>query len=417
MQRAIARSCMSMTRSCMLSVAVSVLLCCSWSYDIASNVSTWINGGASIAPAAMYPSVQGLSSGQVIANGPGASSGFAFVDPSGSLWYGYGSSGFGFCNGRKCLKHLPFEFCPASEDILAHVLVLGHAFWFSDLWYMPSPAGVVSLDLFPAAYSSFTSPLGAIARSGSMRISLGVQGGFLQYLNFSLVAQDRFTQTGLVMIKVIQAAPRTSTSWGAMLSWLNGVPVNLDVTAFVQGLFVQTVPPALASGVANLAIALTGNDGSTLSPPDTLITLLLGARGSSSSYVFTVFAEDYMISSTFNVTVLVPLLTDNRWSMGVSGAGIQPLSLNSSMAPGITTLRFPYVVPTPIALDSSTLSVWMGGDDCASDGLFSEGSGDFRVALDGNAPSSREGALAWTGIDGQLYFFGTYVWNGNGRER
>jgi hypothetical protein len=81
-------------------VAQSFLLSDQWSYDIASNTSTWIGGSASTTASSAYPPSTGIAYARLIAYGRNALGGASWVDVSGGLWWGMGFTQQDYCNGR-----------------------------------------------------------------------------------------------------------------------------------------------------------------------------------------------------------------------------------------------------------------------------------------------------------------------------
>jgi hypothetical protein len=144
-----------------------------WAYDIANNVSTWISGSSTASPPSSYPSFKGA--GKLHTNGVGVVSPAMWLDPSGGIYFGLGyCSGWGSCN---------------------------------DLWYIPSPATFVSVELIPtSATARIFSPVESYIRTGINNITVGWHVGFTANLDFSVRGDDGVSGPTF-SVRIVQEAP------------------------------------------------------------------------------------------------------------------------------------------------------------------------------------------------------------------
>jgi hypothetical protein len=125
---------------------------------------------------------------------------------------------------------------------------------------------------------------------------------------------------------------------------------------------------------------------------------------------FTVASQSGLFGTNFTIR-LVPnrVSDDTSWEARISGAGLDSYTIDSDWAPWLSTVSLPYAAPVPIALDNSTLSYWMAGDNCA---LNPDSVGTYTTRLspsDFAVPQARSRFAAWTGQDGNLYLFGGFT--------
>jgi hypothetical protein len=306
------------------------LVCCSWSYDISSGFFTWINGINQCSPInyALYPATKGLSGALYWGSGRGVYGSLGLVDPSGNFWYGMG--------------------------------IFSTSIYCNDLFYLTSPAGVVTVELAPALFSTVVSPLAASTRQGTNNLTLGWTAGFTQDLNFSVIAENSL-QGSVFSLRVVQVPPRNSISLSmsfAFTSCSNIVVFQpfssypFSVPTF-QGI---TVDAACAYSQAPVSRTLA--PGATFQQVPQMTSVTVGARGSTTFLPqLTVIAEDGVTSASVTLYFYVEFLTDVSSKLAVSGAGMVPLTVIPSSVSSLTTIRFNYS-STPIALDNSTLTYW-----------------------------------------------------------
>jgi hypothetical protein len=264
---------------------------------------------------------------------------------------------------------------------------------------MPSPVGVLTVQLGIAPFSSLSAQLNAPARFGFNNFTLGVPGGFRYDLNFTVIAEGG--QVGVARtIRLTQKPPSGNTSWVASVTvqcGFSGMMSSANNPASV------TLPSNCAGVLAFVNVTLA--QGASAVPPVVSGSMVLGARGSVFSYSFTVKAEDSS-SSTYTYQLVVAKLDDISWSARVSGGGLtSPTTLNSSTAASLTVLA---VIPgpmAPIALDNSSLSYWLNGDKCALASSSPGSNAGLFSPADSNAPAARTGGFAWTSLDGALFMY------------
>jgi hypothetical protein len=274
---------------------------------------------------------------------------------------------------------------------------------------MPSQSQGLLAELTLGAYASgIISPFLASIRSGQNNFSLaGWKRGYSMDFNFTLLGSIGEVASKQYTLRLLQDSPRTNASWTLSLAISScGFTTTLSsVQTPTAATFI--VPPACSSQVASLLIYLSG--GASIQPPSTTPTLTLQNRGNgSSSYSFTVLAEDGTSAPTFTLTLAQQLSNDTSFFMRVSGGGLPaPISLNSA-SPSFTVVTV-FVGSTAAAgLDNSSLTVWAAGDNCAKDynkpGVY----GVQRIPSDLNAPQGRQNVGAFMGVDGNIWLYGTH---------
>jgi hypothetical protein len=273
----------------------------------------------------------------------------------------------------------------------------------SDLWSMPSPAAVLSIELTPApTYLALVSPLLAATRSGLQNVTLGWKREMSQDLNFSVLAESSL-QGPLFTIRIIQRVPRNNASWSMLLTVAVCSYSAVLSSVSVPAAATVSLLPACANSQASLLIFPSA--GATVVPTSLTPIIAIGARGSIATCSFTCYAEDGSASPTFTLQLNVSKFDDLSWSMRVSGAGMAPLSLSSATAPQLTVVSFNYTAPTPISLNG-TLVYWQSGVKCL---VFPNSMGNNATQLrfsDDALPPARYQQAMWTGLDSDLYLFG-----------
>jgi hypothetical protein len=276
-------------------------------------------------------------------------------------------------------------------------------FLSSDLWLILSPAAVVTVETSIAVAATFVSPLAALTRLGTNNISLGTIGGFSQDLNFSVVSESGL-QGAAFTIRIVQAAARNSTGFSVNVSG----PDGFSATVIQQNSAADrsiTLPASAAGGSVSLLISLTG--GATVLPAILGPTISLGARGSVTFYPFTVTSENKQESCGVLLSFTVALLSLTSWNATIQGGLASTVRLSSDSALQVNTIQAPIGSTDPIALNASTLTFWLSGDNCqiVRDSLgFSAGIG---VASDLNLPRARYWFASWIGpTDSDIYIYG-----------
>jgi hypothetical protein len=85
---------------------------------------------------------------------------------------------------------------------------------------------------------------------------------------------------------------------------------------------------------------------------------------------------------------------------------LSPLLLDSTSAAPVTVVQVDSGPLQPIALDDSTLTYWVAGDNCATNPSTAGSLGSRGVPSDGNLPKARQAFVSWVGTDSHLYLFG-----------
>jgi hypothetical protein len=272
----------------------------------------------------------------------------------------------------------------------------------AELWYMPAPTSLLSVALTSNVYASLLS-LDGSARAGAQNLTLGRSASFSQDLVFQIQAENG-TLSPSFTVRVVQAAPRSNASFtlqvqvgsfGATLTRLSNASA-----------FAIRLPATAANSIASLQFFVAV--GALLAPSNFAPTLLLGARGFSSAYPFSITTEVGAVS--YNLTITVSQLTQNNWTATVKGGSIlSTLALSSATAPPLTVVTVDSGLVQPIALDSSTFTYWTAGDNCATNPNTLGSVGSLGVASDNNLPRARQGFVSWVGLDSHLYLYGSFV--------
>jgi hypothetical protein len=272
--------------------------------------------------------------------------------------------------------------------------------WLLDLFYIPSPASVVSLELVTAAYAGLNSPVGAVARAGFNNVTLGVMGGFSLDLNFSVISEAG-TSTGNYTIRVIQGPARSNLNWTALVT---GPSVSKVVTSN------QTVVFSLSSNGQLARVNITVPSSVTISPANTPLfsQYMLGGMGWTAVIAFNLTTEDgsqgfYRI--VLQVSDWIARISSN--STILSG----PLILDAFNASSSNLITVASGALRGISLAMTTPITWLAGQNCTMTGelgaLNPQGVlGIPGVGDDLNTPPSRSGAQQWVGSDGNLYLYG-----------
>lgn len=340
-------------------------------YNIDSNLTTWMAGSSASNPAASQPPVKGMAGGKVTGFGKGTSDPWLRMDPSGSLWYGMG-------------RVLSQNSC-------------------NNMFYLASPASILTIELTSSLGSIVSSPLSATIRSGTNNITLGWIVGGVMDLNFSIWAEDGISSTTPVCIRILQIPPNTNTSWAAFVAG-PGISLSLtDTSPALDG--VLYLPSTTAYGVVTIDFTLFGF-GAMLRPPTQPATFSIGSRATWTYYSWTVQAESGLFSPTFVLSIYVAPSTLANWTVTAMSSGSQSssLDLTSATAEPVNTLSFPFQHD---GISMSSLTYWMSGHNCGTVPSSNGSPGLVLVPSDEAVPAARREAAYWTGVDGHLYHFGT----------
>jgi hypothetical protein len=203
-----------------------------WMFDTASNTSAWIGGTQSIVSnnPGNFPAVTGIQGGALGLYNRGVSGASTWTDPSGGLWYGFGAAENGGVN---------------------------------DLWWMPSPAPVVTVELTVfSSLETLRSPLLALSRVGTNNVSLGWPRAFTQDLNFSIISETGTVGSNFT-VRIVQLGPRSITNWSVLASGSGGYSSIFTDASSPVALAVQ-LPASAALGAVSLVLTIPG--GATVVP-------------------------------------------------------------------------------------------------------------------------------------------------------
>lgn len=230
------------------------------------------------------------------------------------------------------------------------------------MWYMPSGAGAVTLDL---AVAGTDSTLITPAPPANLRVGLNMWtlgrpelDGTTTDFNFTVIGG-----TGMVAapftLRLVQRELFADNSWSALVT-APGLDASIALTygsAASAGLI--PLPASAAFGAANVTLQLPA--GAVVNPamaPGGVLSVPLGARGTNNSLTFTVISESGVAAEPFTVTFNVAQFNDNSWSALVAAPGLDsPVALTheSDASAGLIPL------PAGAALGTATVTLVLPG--------------------------------------------------------
>lgn len=277
-------------------------------------------------------------------------------------------------------------------------------FFCADLFYIPSVASTIQLQLTVSDGAVLLTPRNALVRIGVNNITLQWMSGGMMDLNFSVNAEDGVTSGTNYTIRIIQDSPPVgNVNWNATVSLPGGISLSLNETSPLDT--VLYLPATAAYGMVTIDFVLASPFSYLIPSYSSPAILFIGPREEWTYFAWTVQAQDGLLGDNFKLSLYVAPLTGTNWTVTGSSNGLQPSSvvLSSETAEEVTTLRFPYAHN---GINMSELTYWMSGDPSGTVTNSAGSPGTLLVPSDSAVPAARKEAAAWTGSDGHLYLYG-----------